>query len=87
MQVPEYPAKLFFYCDVPPASGGETPIALSHRVYDKMKEKYPDFVGKLERDGLVYVRVLGAGDDPSSPIGRGWQSTFLTTDRAVAEQR
>lgn len=70
-----------------PKSGGETPIVLSHYVYKRMKEEFPEFVEKLEKEGLVYTRVLGEGDDPSSPIGRGWQSTFLTKDKAVAEER
>lgn len=52
-----------------------------------MREKYPDFVDRLEEHGLIYIRVLGAEDDPSSPIGRGWQSTFLTKDRNIAEER
>ena len=52
-----------------------------------MREKYPEFVDKLEEFGLIYVRVLGAEDDPSSPIGRGWQSTFMTRDRSAAEER
>ncbi|KAH6758848.1 2-oxoglutarate and oxygenase superfamily protein [Perilla frutescens var. frutescens] len=86
-QVPKYPAKLFFFCEVEPASGGETPIVLSHVVYERMKEKYPDFVEKLEEEGLIYTRVLGEEDDPSSPIGRGWKSTFLTADKAVAQER
>ncbi|KAH6800482.1 2-oxoglutarate and oxygenase superfamily protein [Perilla frutescens var. hirtella] len=86
-QVPKYPAKLFFFCEVEPASGGETPIVLSHVVYERMKEKYPDFVEKLEKEGLIYTRILGEEDDPSSPIGRGWKSTFLTADKAVAQER
>ena len=86
-QVPEFPSKLFFFCEVEPGSGGETPIVLSHIVYERMKEKYPEFVGRLEEHGLIYTRVLGDGDDPSSPIGRGWKSTFLTTDKRVAEER
>ncbi|XLR62485.1 hypothetical protein HN51_005789 [Arachis hypogaea] len=32
---------------------------------------------KLEEHGLLYIRVLGEDDNPSSPIGRGWKSTFL----------
>lgn len=52
-----------------------------------MKDKYPDFVEKLEDTGLIYTRVLGEDDDPSSPIGRGWKSTFLTKDKSVAEER
>ncbi|KAK1290093.1 Clavaminate synthase-like protein [Acorus calamus] len=86
-QVPEYPSKLFFYCEVEPQKGGETPIVLSHVIYERMKEKYPEFVEKLEGKGLIYTRILGAGDDPSSPIGRGWQSTFLTKDKSTAEER
>lgn len=86
-QVPEFPSKLFFYCEVEPKSGGETPIVLSHVVYERMKEKHPEFVERLEEHGLVYVRVLGEDDDPSSPIGRGWKSTFLTHDKNVAEER
>lgn len=86
-QVPEFPAKLFFYCEVEPGSGGETPIVLSHVVYERVKEKYPEFVERLEEQGLIYTRVLGEGDDPSSPIGRGWKSTFLTDDKSIAEER
>lgn len=86
-QVPEFPSKLFFFCEVEPGSGGETPIVLSHVVYERMKERYPEFVERLEKYGLLYVRVLGEDDNPSSPIGRGWKSTFLTTDKTVAQQR
>lgn len=86
-QVPEFPAKLFFYCEVEPGNGGETPIVLSHVVYERMKEKYPEFVERLEEQGLIYTRVLGESDDPSSPIGRGWKSTFLTDDKSIAEER
>ncbi|XP_061359149.1 clavaminate synthase-like protein At3g21360 [Gastrolobium bilobum] len=86
-QVPEFPSKLFFFCEVEPGSGGETPIVLSHVVYNRMKDKYPDFVDRLEEHGLLYIRVLGEDDNPSSPIGRGWKSTFLTSDKAIAEQR
>ncbi|CAH9056163.1 unnamed protein product [Cuscuta epithymum] len=86
-QVPEYPSKLFFYCEVEPGNGGETPIVLSHVVYEKMKSKYPEFVQRLEKDGLIYTRVLGEEDNPLSAIGRGWKSTFLTSDKSVAEER
>lgn len=86
-QVPEYPLRVFFFCEVKPAEGGETPIVLSHLIYDRMQAKYPDFVEKLEKHGLLYVRILGEGDDASSAIGRGWQSTFQTKDKEEAEKR
>uniref|UniRef100_A0A803MLW3 TauD/TfdA-like domain-containing protein n=1 Tax=Chenopodium quinoa TaxID=63459 RepID=A0A803MLW3_CHEQI len=86
-RVPEFPSKLFFYCEVEPKTGGETPIVLSHIIYERMKEKHPEFVQELEEHGLMYIRVLGEGDNPASPIGRGWKSTFLTDDKSVAEKR
>ncbi|CAN1262597.1 Clavaminate synthase-like protein At3g21360 [Linum perenne] len=52
-----------------------------------MKDKYPEFVSRLEEHGLMYTRVLGEEDNPLSPIGRGWKSTFLTNDKSVAEER
>ncbi|KAI7734325.1 hypothetical protein M8C21_017030, partial [Ambrosia artemisiifolia] len=36
--VPVSPKKLFFFCEEEPGEGGETPIVLSHIVYEKMKE-------------------------------------------------
>ncbi|KAK7471590.1 hypothetical protein BaRGS_00035753 [Batillaria attramentaria] len=86
-QVPTFPSRLFFYCDVAPPSGGQTPLALSHVVYRRMQERHPDFVHKLEQEGVRYTRVLPDGDDPTSPIGRGWQSTFQTEDKAEAERK
>ena len=86
-QVPQFPSKLLFFCEVEPRSGGETPIVLSHVVYQRMKDKYPEFVERLEKHGLLYTRVLGEDDNPNSPIGRGWKSTFLTTDKTLAQQR
>ncbi|KAF8400949.1 hypothetical protein HHK36_014252 [Tetracentron sinense] len=85
--VPEPPSKLFFFCEVEPQSGGETPIILSHLVYEILKEKHPEFVEKLEGHGLRSTWILGAEDNVSSPIGRGWQSTFLTQDKSTAEER
>lgn len=86
-QVPEFPARLFFFCEVPPSEGGETPILLSHEVTALMQAKHPEFVQSLREKGLRYVRVLGEGDDKTSAIGRGWQSTFLTKDKAEAEAK
>lgn len=78
---------MFFFCEVEPKIGGETPIVLSHVIYNKMKQKYPEFVDRLEEHGLIYTRVLGEEDDPSSPIGRGWISTFMTKDKSIAAER
>ena len=86
-QLPSYPRKLFFFCKEEAAFGGETPILLSHIVYQKMEEKYPDFVEKLEEFGLIYTIFAEEEDDDSSALGRGWKSIFQTEDKIVAQQR
>ncbi|KAK1578230.1 hypothetical protein Q3G72_028630 [Acer saccharum] len=86
-QAPEPPSKLFFFCEVAPTSGGETPIILSHVVYERMRDKYPEFVENLENHGLIYSLLLGKDDDLSYIAGRGWKSTFSTDDKSVAEER
>lgn len=85
-QVPKFPEHLMFFCEVPPKRGGETPIAYSPMIYERISKALPDFVRKLEEKQVRYIRVLPDGDDPESAIGRGWQSTYLTHDRKRAEQ-
>lgn len=86
-QVPKFPSYLFFYCDLPAQEGGETPICLSNVVYERIKQEEPEFVDKLSKLGVRYTRILPDGDDPSSAIGRGWQSTYLTNIREEAEEK
>ncbi|MEC7946219.1 MAG: TauD/TfdA family dioxygenase [Myxococcota bacterium] len=86
-QVPQPPAYVLFYCDVPSDQGGETPIVLSSRVYDRFRAISPEFADKLEAEGVRYVRVMPPEDDNSSPIGRSWKATFLCDTREEAEAR
>lgn len=85
-QVPKFPEHLMFYCEKPSKSGGETPIAYSPMIYERVREALSDFVQKLEEKQVRYTRILPNGDDPTSAIGRGWQSTYLTEDRQQAEK-
>ncbi|KAI3766534.1 hypothetical protein L2E82_16598 [Cichorium intybus] len=85
--VRDFPSKLFFFCDEEPGKGGETPIVLSHVIYEKMKERHPEFVARLEEHGLTYTKVSSEEDDPSSITGSGWKSTYMTDDKHVAEER
>ncbi|KAI3740650.1 hypothetical protein L2E82_31120 [Cichorium intybus] len=85
--VPDYPSKLFFFCEEAPESGGETPIVLSHIIYEKMKEKHPEFVAKLEEHGLTYMKIMSDEDLPSSFTGSGWKSAYMTDDKNIAEER
>ena len=86
-QTPNPPTHIFFFCDVEPPKGGETPIILSHRVYDNMRKNFPEFTKKVEKIGVKYRRVMPDQDDESSAIGRSWRSTFLTQDKSEAEER
>eukprot|EP00871_Galdieria_phlegrea_P000117 jgi/Galph1/1105/GphlegSOOS_G5763.1 len=85
-QSPSFPTKLFFYCDVEPGKRGETPILRSSLIYEHMAAKYPSFVKALEEKGLRYTRILPMEDDPSSPIGRGWKSTYGTSNCSEVEE-
>ena len=86
-QVPNPPAYIFFYCDLPPEEGGETPIVHSHQVYKRFVGIDCDFAAKVERTGVRYIRIMPEEDDPSSAIGRSWKSTFLTDKKSVAEEK
>jgi hypothetical protein len=85
--LPKYPSHLFFYCDLPPQEGGETPIILSSVAYEKVLEQIPEFVREIEEKGVRYVRVMPLEDDPSSGVGRSWQNSFKTSDRREVEEK
>jgi hypothetical protein len=70
-RVPQFLNYLFFFCGIPPAEGGETPLCYSPHIYERMKEKCPKFVERLEEHGVRYSRILPNGDDQTSAIGRG----------------
>ncbi|MFH9353654.1 TauD/TfdA family dioxygenase [Kitasatospora sp. NPDC017646] len=67
-----WPATLFFGCVVAAPEGGETPLADSARVYDRLSEATRE---RFERHGVMYVRNFGNGLDLS------WQEAFQTDDR------
>ncbi|MFS7997960.1 putative TauD/TfdA-like domain, taurine dioxygenase TauD-like superfamily [Helianthus anomalus] len=85
--LPNPPTKLFFFCEEEPEAGGETPIVLSHVIYEKMKEKHPYFVEKMEEHGLRYTKITGDDDNPSSYTGSSWKSAYKTDDKTIAEER
>ncbi|GAB5591818.1 hypothetical protein Unana1_06718 [Umbelopsis nana] len=86
-QSKNHPLHIMFYCDKPADKGGETPICLSHLVYEQINREFPDFIQEIGRKGVKYIRILPAEDDATSAIGRGWQSTFMTTDPKEAERQ
>ncbi|MDH6626479.1 alpha-ketoglutarate-dependent taurine dioxygenase [Streptomyces sp. LBL] len=72
-----WPARLAFYCETTPGSGGATPVvdaALWLRALD-------DEVREAFRDGVRYVQNLHDGYG----LGKSWQDTFETEDRGRVE--
>jgi len=86
-QVINWPKKLFFYGDVTPTSGGETPICLSNEIYKRMLEKHKFFVEKLEKVGIKYTRILPEENDETSPQGRGWKATYDVSTKEDVEAK
>lgn len=72
----EWPMVLWFYCETPALSGGDTPLADSRRIYQRMPENIRE---RFARDGLMYVRNYGNGLDLP------WQKVFGTEDPRAAE--
>jgi alpha-ketoglutarate-dependent taurine dioxygenase len=72
-----WPGKIFFFCRVPAASGGETPIADSRAVLAQVPAGIRE---RFDRLGVVYVRNYGDG------FGLSWQAAFQTEAPSVVEE-
>ena len=86
-QTPLYPSKLFFYCEIAAEKGGATPLCRSDWVLDRLAQEVPDFVARIESDGVRYTNVMPDSDDAASGQGRSWRSTLSVQDRPDAETR
>ncbi|MEV6598628.1 TauD/TfdA family dioxygenase [Actinoplanes sp. NPDC051346] len=72
-----WPRWLWFYSNIAARSGGETPLADSHAVYQRIPA---DVRERFERHGVRYVRNYRPG------LGVSWQETFQGMDREAVEQ-
>lgn len=81
------PYYVFFFCDQPAQTGGETPIIDSTMVYRFAQENHSNFVEKLKKVGARYIRTLPPQDDPSSPIGRSYQNTWGVSSPMELEKK
>ena len=75
-QAPDY---IFFYCDTPPESGGETPV-FSSRTFMKTIDKA--IVDKIDALNVIYRWNLEKGSD----VYRGWADMFETTNKSEVEK-
>lgn len=71
-----WPMRIFFHCVTPPESGGETPLADSRRVLERLD---PEVRERFVSRGVLYVRSFGDG------VGLPWQTVFRTSRREEAE--
>jgi hypothetical protein len=71
-----WPMRLWFFCAVRAERGGETPIADSRQIFNRVA---PEVRENFARSGVMYVRNYGAGLDLS------WQNVFQTSDRLEVE--
>lgn len=86
-QTPLYPAKLFFYCEIAAEKGGATPLCRSDWVLERLAVQAPEFVSRIEAEGVRYTNVMPGDDDAGSGQGRSWRSTLSVADKAEAEAR
>jgi alpha-ketoglutarate-dependent taurine dioxygenase len=73
----QWPLKIYFCCLLAAEQGGETPVADTRRVYDKIPPVIRD---EFTQRNIMYVRNYGDG------FGLSWQETFQTKERGVVEQ-
>lgn len=86
-QTPVYPSRLFFFCEQPAEQGGATPLCRSDVLFERLLDEFPDFIADCESKGLLYTNIMPADNDPTSGMGRSWQSTFRAETREAAEER
>jgi len=72
-----WPMKIWFFSRLCAPSGGETPIADSRRVYQRIPERIRE---RFEQHGVTYVRNYGSGFDLP------WQDVFQTSSKQEVEQ-
>src|SRR3954447_9175291 len=86
-QTPIYPSKLFFSCEQPAEQGGATPLCRSDALWERLEARHPEFARDCREKGLKYSNVMPSENDPTSGMGRSWQSTLRTQTREGAERR
>jgi alpha-ketoglutarate-dependent taurine dioxygenase len=75
--LPQWPLRQFFFCVIPAADRGETPLLDCRLVYEALD---PELRREFSEKGLMYVRNFSEGIDVP------WQEFFHTTDQAEVER-
>jgi hypothetical protein len=74
-----WPRRLYLHCVVAPATGGRTPIAASREILRRIPADIRD---RFTRKRLLYLQQLHGG----AGLGRSWQDTYETDDKAAVER-
>lgn len=74
---PTWPLQICFFCITPAQQGGETPIADTRRLLQRID---PQVQARFAQQGVMYVRNFGDG------FGLPWQTVFQTTDPTEVER-
>jgi alpha-ketoglutarate-dependent taurine dioxygenase len=72
-----WPLKIMFCCALPALEGGNTPIADSRKILERLDRQ---IVRRFIEKKIMYVRNYGGG------LGLSWQEVFQTAERSVVEQ-
>jgi alpha-ketoglutarate-dependent taurine dioxygenase len=73
----DWPTRIVFFCQQPPASGGRTPLVDSRRVLSRLR---PETAERFRRTGVRYVRNYVPG------ISLAWQEAFQTDSQPEVEE-
>lgn len=73
----EWPLKIFFFCEIPAESGGETPLADVRKVLQRIPFGIRE---RFAAKGWMHIRNFGAG------LGLDWQAVFQTGDKQEVER-
>ena len=72
-----WPLKIWFFCVQPATQGGETPVADSRRVYERLRPQVRDRFARL---GVMYQRNFG------HELDLPWESVFQTSSQEEVEK-
>ena len=89
--LPQPPRRIAFFCEIAAEVGGETPIADSREIYQRIPAAVRE---AFEARGIRYHRYLygpkwnlfSAGVNRVAPLHRSWMAAFQTNDRAEVER-
>ncbi|MCB0508738.1 MAG: TauD/TfdA family dioxygenase [Chitinophagales bacterium] len=84
--LPAAPRRLFFYCNIQPEYGGETPICDFRKVYQDLDPKIRE---EFERKGVKHIRNYSSPNEKSTSGFqlKSWKDMFHTTNKEEVEKK